>query len=86
MTLVHTIDPVQVSYLVSQSYYRGARSALKLKKIDEALSLCEEGLKMDPINEDLKKLTKVNYSLAFSQLSPAKRLSATHQGVNTKSS
>jgi len=39
-----------------KGYFRGAKSGIELKSFTEAISLCQEGIKRDPKNEDLKKL------------------------------
>jgi len=43
------------SFLV-QAYFRGAKAALALKLIPEALTMAEMGLQIDPSNTELKKI------------------------------
>lgn len=43
------------SFLV-QAYFRGAKAALALKLIPEALSMAEKGLQIDPLNIELRKI------------------------------
>lgn len=39
-----------------QAYFRGAKAALALKLIPEALSMAEKGLQIDPLNIELRKI------------------------------
>lgn len=39
-----------------QAYFRGAKAALALKLIPEALNIAEKGLQIDPSNTELSKI------------------------------
>lgn len=39
-----------------KAYFRGAKAALALKLIPEALDMAEKGLELDPLNTELKKI------------------------------
>lgn len=39
-----------------KAYFRGAKAALALKLIPEALNMAEKGLELDPLNTELKKI------------------------------
>ncbi|KAJ9169685.1 hypothetical protein P3X46_017847 [Hevea brasiliensis] len=46
-----------------KALYRASKASLSLNMLDEAKSYCENGLKQDPNNEELKKLAKQINSL-----------------------
>ena len=53
----------------AQCYFRGAKAAVDLKEYSEAIALCQEGLKRDANNKDLKDILAKVRTLFYGTIS-----------------
>uniref|UniRef100_A0A803PGF7 Cns1/TTC4 wheel domain-containing protein n=1 Tax=Cannabis sativa TaxID=3483 RepID=A0A803PGF7_CANSA len=60
-------DAIKLSPTNVKALYRAAKASLSLNLLSEAKSHCENGLKHDPDNQELKKLLRQINSLKFEQ-------------------